>query len=343
MKNRSTKVAAAIIAIIVTGVAVYVIDQHIGSSTTPLTVYSADAYVMESSSLLSSYHNLSGVPVAPVKGAGSLTAARQIGQGAPSDVFISVSLESYGKSYLQSRYSGWAVAFASDQMVIAYSKATLSNSSASHIINQFSSASNTNSTADYNRAFTNLTSGSVKVGISNPNNDPAGFRGWLSLEIAGSTYHGNRSYYMDSLSKNGGNISASDASQLVAPLENGNIQFLFLYKSAAMVKGLDYISLPAEVNLGSVNYAGYYSKFSYNLSTGSVTGAPIYLYISALANSSNAASALGFAEYVLNNTASLKGYGLTPIAPEMLFSNSTTPPGITAMVNSGNITKEGSL
>lgn len=343
MNKGGKQITAIIMGIIIVGVAAYAIVQHNNSGVSPLTVYSADAYVQESSALLTAFHNQSGVSVAPVKGGGSLTDARQIGQGAPSDVFISVSLASYGKSFLQTRYSGWAVAFASDQMVLAYSSATKTNYWANRVISQFQNAYNTNSATDYNGAFMNLTSGNVKVGIANPNSDPAGFRGWLTLEIAGSTYHSNKSYYMNRISQNGGNVSASDASQLVSALESGNIQFLFIYKSAAIVKGLNYLSLAPEVNLGSVDYAKYYSKFSYNLTSGSVSGAPIYLYISALANSSNPSVALSFTEYVLNNSAELKSYGLTPLTPELLFENVQPPSGIASMVSSGKIHNAGSL
>ena len=320
MNKRSIQITAAVVAIIVIGVAGYAIEQHSTSSasSSPLIVYSADAYVQESSALLNAFHNQSGASIAPVKGGGALYMANQSGQGAPSDVFISVSLGSYGQSYLHSRYSGWAVAFASDQMVLAYSSATKSNASANQIISQFSSAATTNSTSAYNSAFMNLTSGNVKVGISNPNSDPAGFRGWLSLEIAGSVYHNNSSYYINRLSQNGGNISASNAAELVSPLESGNIQFLFIYKSAAIIKGLNYVSLPPTVNLGSVHYASFYTKFKYNLTSGSVSGAPIYLYVTALANATDQSTALSFAEYVLNHSSELSKYGLQPPSPEML-------------------------
>ncbi|AKA47868.1 hypothetical protein IX51_00840 [uncultured archaeon] len=334
------------VALIVVGVAAYAITEHnsTGKASSPLIVYSADAYVKESSTLLSQFHNKSGASVAPVKGGGSLTDARQIGQGSPSDVFISVSLSSYGKSYLHSRYSGWAVAFASDQMVLAYSSATKANSSAGSIISQFSNASRSNSTSGYNAAFTSLTSGNVKVGIANPNSDPAGFRGWLTLEIAGYVFHDNNtSYYTHRISANGGNISAGDASQLVSPLESGNIQFLFIYRSAAIVKGLNYIALPASVNLGSVNYAGFYSGFSYNLSSGSATGAPIYLYITALNGSSDMQTAMSFTEYVLNNTALLKAYGLTPITPALLYNSTAPPPGISEYLSSGKAAHAGGI
>lgn len=345
MNGRSYKLPALLISIIIIAVTAYAVDEHYaGSQPSPLIVYSADAYVQEANDFLGGFHNSTGIAVAPAKGGGSLTDAYQIGQGSPSDVFISVSLASYGKQYLQSRYSGWAVAFASDQMVLAYSNATTSNSYARSVIAEFQNASASNSTSGYNQAFTELTSGKVKIGIANPNSDPAGFRGWLTLEMAGSVFHDNNSsYFTNRISSNGGNVTESNAAQLVAPLEAGNIQFLFIYHSAALVKHLHYIDLPASVNLGSVSYASFYSKFSYSLTDGPVYGAPIYLYITALNGSQNSGNALKFTEYVLNNTELIASYGLTPLSPLQVFNSTVPPQQITSLITSGRAIQAGSI
>lgn len=340
MKWKAWQVAAVVTAAIVVTVSTYsMLDRN---SAPAIIVYSADSYVQESSFLLSSFHNASSIPIAPVKGGGSLTDARSLGQGSPGDVFISVSLESYGKPYLNNRYSGWAAAFAADQMVLAYSPASGQNSTASAIINLFQSAGSvSNATVAYDRAFTNLTSGSVKVGIANPNSDPAGYRGWIVLEIAGSVYHSNSSYYVKRMSKNGGNVTAGDASSLVSPLESGNIQFLFIYRSAAIVKHLNYIQLPGEINLGNVSFSSFYRSFTYSLTSGTIHATPIYLFISALNNSFP--SGLKFAEYVLNNSESLARFGLTPLRPELVYSSGPLPEGISALVSNGNLTLAGRL
>lgn len=345
MKKRVLQISTVLVAIILILIAVhFLVGQNDSGSKPALIVYSADAYWQETSVLLSDYHNVSGVNTAPVKSGGSLTDAQQIGQGAPSDVFVSVSLGSYGKSYLQSRYSGWAVAFASDQMVLAYSNATMQNSTSRSIIGQFGSALSNNSTSQYNSAFTSLTSGDVKVGIANPNSDPAGFRGWLVLEMAGYTFHNNdSSYFINRIGQNRGNVTQSDAAQLVSPLISGQIQFLFIYRSAAIIKGLHYIQLPPSVNLGSLNYQAYYSRFTYNLTSGHVTGAPIFLYVTALNGSSDMNAAVGFAEYIINSSGKLKAYGLTPIAPALLYGSSAAPASVRAMLSSGKLSSSGAI
>ena len=59
----------------------------------------------------------------------------------------------------------------------------------------------------------------------------------------------------------------------------GQIQFLFIYKSAAVSDGLNFIALDCHVNLGSPSLGSFYSQFSYTDSAGKTTGAPIILCI----------------------------------------------------------------
>jgi len=341
MKKSYALITAVLVAIVVISSVVVLDSGLLNSNSNELITYTADAYVQEANYLLDGYHNVSGISVEPAKGGGSYTDAREIAQNDPANVFISVALNSYERSYLGSRYSGWAIAFASDSLVIAYSGSSEHNSHAESIINQFSNAYKTNNTSLYREAFMNLTSGNVKVGISDPNSDPAGFRAWISMEIAGYEYdRGNTSYFVDRMSNNNGNVSATNAADLVSPLVEGQIQFLYIYRSAAIAKGLDYVSLPPCLDLGNESMASFYSQFNYTLDTGVVSGSPIYLYISALANNSNSTSADGFVSYVLNNNHNLTKFGLVPLNTSLLFTNVGVPSWISPMIQSGKL-KEG--
>ncbi|OWP55961.1 MAG: hypothetical protein B2I17_08235 [Thermoplasmatales archaeon B_DKE] len=343
--KRTSKIVISLLIVAAVVFSVVILDGGLyGNNSGELITYTADAYVQEANYLLDGYHNASGVSVAPAKGGGSYTDAREISQNAPANVFISVALNSYDKSYLGERSSGWAIAFASDSLVIAYSSATRNNSSSETILNQFSQASASNSSTLYNEAFENLTSGNVKVGISDPNSDPAGFRAWISLEIAGDLYHsGNRSHFVDMMTTNHGNVSASSAADLVSPLETGNIQFLYIYRSAAIAKGLSFIQLPPELNLGNESLADFYSGFNYTLTTGVVNGSPIFLYISALANNTNTESANGFVTYVVGNNSNLSRFGLVPLKTSLLFTNVPVPSWLEPLIISEKLIERGSL
>jgi molybdate/tungstate transport system substrate-binding protein len=338
-KMISLSAAIAVVAV----VAVYAVSG-ISNSNPALITYSADAYVQESNALLNAFHNSSGVHISPAVGGGSFAVARQIGHGAPSDIFISVSSGAYARSYLQSRYSGWAVAFAADQLVIAYSSATLQNSSARAVIADFRTAASTNSSSSYFNAFQNFTSGSTKIGIANPADDPAGLRGWFALEIAGYLYAGgNRSYFTGNVNQNNAYVPSTSAATLVAPLVAGDIQFLFIYKSAAISDGLHFLSLPPEINQGSSNLTSFYSGFTYALSTGNVSCSPIYLFITVLANNTNEKASMEFVQFVVSHTSLLGTFGMTPLSPAIVFSSVPLPSSVENLVKEGALSNEGAL
>lgn len=292
----------------------------------PLLSYSADAYATETTYLLTGFSQSTGVPVAPVISGGSTADASSIEAGAPDDVFLSSSLAATALSHLGNLSSNWAIGIATDQMVLAYSNATVSNSAAANIITLAQTAEGSNATSDWNNFFTALTSGTVKVGISSPAADPAGLRAWLVLEAAGYLYSsGNQQAYAAPLLKSGDNVTASSAADLVAPLQSGQIQFLFIYRSAAITDQIGYLALNAHVNLSSASLGSFYSRFSYTDSAGTTAGAPIVIVITVPLSSVNTAEALEFIQYVVKNAQSLSSFGLVVPAQLLLYSSVTAP------------------
>jgi molybdate/tungstate transport system substrate-binding protein len=329
-----------IIAVIVILVGSYLYIQKPSQS---LEVYAADAYVAETNHLISGFKNTTGLIMNDAKGGGSFTLASEIGQGDPANVFISVALNSYEKQYLGSRYSGWAVAFAADSLVIAYNNGTLTCASKS-VITEFKSAAKSNSTSGYAEAFANLASGSFKVGISDPNKDPAGLRAMISLEIAGYLYHnGNLLYYIQRMQAHGAIYSASNAAELVAPLEQGGISFLYIYKSSAISQGLGYIELPQDLNFGNYSLEPFYSKFSYETASGNQVGSPVFLYISALANDSLGSEAMKFVCYVINNSWQMAAFGMEIMKAGFIYSNVSIPVCLQSLVSDGKLSMAGTL
>lgn len=356
----SSVTVVAVVVVIAICVSAYVYQSSLGregkvtvtsvSTTTtsvamaPLISFSADAYTIETTALLNAFSQSTGVPVAPVKSGGSFADANQIAAGAPDDVFISVALSATAPQYLKNLSSNWAIGFASDQMVLAYSNATLSSPSASSIIGQGSSAAKSNATSDWNTFFTSLVSGNVKVGISDPVADPAGLRGWLVLEAAGFLYaNGNQNVYVSSMLQAKANVTGAHAAALVAPLQSGQIQFLFIYKSAAIADHLGYLTMDRHVNLGDPALGVFYSKFSYKDSAGVTAAAPIILCITIPLSSVNTSEALEFVQYVIKNAGTLSSYGLQPFSPARLYSNVTPPTPISQLVSQGLVVQVGSL
>jgi len=309
----------------------------------PLISYSADAYTAEVTSLLNGFATSTGAQVAPLKSGGSFADANQIAAGAPDDVFVSVSLSATSSQYLKNLTSNWAVGFASDQMVLAYSS-TAQVSATTNIINLANTAATSNATSDWNAFYAALTSGGVKLGISNPVSDPAGLRGWVVLEAAGYLYSGgNQQAYVAPLLQNNANVTGTNAAALVAPLQAGQIQFLFIYKSAAISDGLKFLTLDSHVNLGSPSLGAFYSQFSYTDSAGKSAGAPIILCVTVPLSAVNVAEALQFVQYVVQNAKSLSSSGLQPFSVAMLYNNVPPPAPIQALVSQGLVASAGAL
>jgi molybdate/tungstate transport system substrate-binding protein len=307
-----------------------------------LISFSADAYSSETQALLTGFSASTGIPVAPVKSGGSFADANQIAAGAPDDVFVSVALSATGPSYLKNFSSNWAIGFATDQMAVAYSNATQSNSKAAGVINSGEHAFASNATGDWNSFFRALTSGNSKVGISNPVTDPAGLRGWLVLEAAGYLYGGgDKQAYASVLMKSGSNVTGTNAAALVASLQSGQIQFLLIYRSAAVADHLGYLALDKHVNLSDPTLGSYYSRFSYTDSAGTTAASPIVLVITVPLVSQNQAEALQFVQYVVKNAPSLSSYGLVVLPKPNLYHNVTPPAAVQLMLAQGLIVDAG--
>jgi len=348
-------IAVVVILVIAAGVAAYAFYTPSGKTTTvtstvtsviltPLISYSADAYAIEATSLLNGFSQSTGVPVAPVKSGGSTADAAAIAAGAPDDVFISSSLSATSSRYLGNLTANWAIGFATDQMVLAYSNSTTQTSATNNIISLGKTATASNATSDWNNLYTTLVSGTVKIGISDPTQDPGGLRAWLVLEAAGYMYSGgDQQAYVSTLLKDQDNVTAASAADLVAPLQAGDIQFLFTYKSAATTDGLNYIALNSHVNLGNPSLSAFYSKFSYTDSAGVTDGAPIVICVTIPLSVVNTAEALQFVQYLVKNANSLSTFGLVPLSPRLLYENTPPPTAIQQLMTQNILASGGAL
>jgi len=318
----------------------------ISATTTlaPLITFNADAYTAEVQALLNGFSAATAVPVAPTHPAGSFALAKQIVSGSQVDVFIPVALSAAAPSNLGNLSSNWAIGFASDQMVIAYSNASISTPAAATVISGYQRAAKSNASSDWNAMFASLTSGGVKVGISDPNADPAGLRGWLVLEAAGALYGNSSQSYTAPLLQAQANVTGSAAANMVAPMQAGQMQFLFIYKSVAIAQHLGYFQLDHRVNLGDPKLAASYALLKYTLAEGPTTGAPIILCMTIPVNAPDATEAMQFVQYVVKDSAGvLTPYGLQAFNPPLLFDNTAPPAFVADMLSQGAIAQGGSL
>ncbi|SFZ98908.1 Tungstate ABC transporter, periplasmic substrate-binding protein WtpA [hydrothermal vent metagenome] len=159
----------------------------------------------------------------------------------------------------------------------------------------------------------------VKVGHSNPNSDPCGYRSVFVTKLAESYYKKDGFYnkllgYKDAY-KNGAEnkskvIVRPKETDLLALLEAHAIDYLYIYKSVAAQHGLKYVTLPKEVSLKDEEFNNLYKNVTFKISgkkpgeyIGKTAGAMVYgITIPENEKSpQNRAGAVAFVNFVLSS------------------------------------------
>ena len=195
--------------------------------------------------------------------AGSLETARKlIDLGKTPDVIALADYDIFPRLLMPSQTTWYAI-FARNRMVVAYS-AKLRGASGLTAANWWQA----------------LTQPGVEVGRSDPNLDPAGYRALLVFQLAEIEYkHPGLAAALERAA------SARDvrpkSADLVALVQAGELDYAFVYESTAQDAHLQYIALPARINLGEPADSAFYARASVRVvgatphDTIEVRGAPI--------------------------------------------------------------------
>jgi molybdate/tungstate transport system substrate-binding protein len=155
-----------------------------------------------------------------------------------------------------------------------------------------------------------------KFGRTDPELDPKGYYGIIAAELANS-------YYNDSSIKN--RVFGEDRCRtrrspedtLKTVLEAGTLDAVIAYKHEAISRGLPYITLPKEINLGDPMYSDLYKRANYTLQSGQKTiyGEPVEFAVTIPNTVKNIEGATSFVNFLIsmNGSQLLKGQGLNPI------------------------------
>jgi molybdate/tungstate transport system substrate-binding protein len=202
-------------------------------------------------------------------------------------------------------YAEWNIRFASNEMVVAFRE-------------------------DSRRArqiakdnwYDILMENNVTFGRSDPNTDPCGYRAILVTKLAEKFYN-EPGISRKMLTKDRRHIRPKEV-DLLALLEAGEIDYIFIYRSVVEQHKLRYVVLPDEINLKKADLAYYYKSASVDL-TGkkpgtSVTkvGGPIVYGVTIPKNAPNRGLALVFLRFLLDANkggAILEKNGQTPMVP----------------------------
>lgn len=223
-----------------------------------------------------------------LEGYGSRTAARQVSDlkrrvdilgSADSDVI---------KKLLYTEYADFCIDFVSNEMVFAFTEKS-----------KYQEEINSENWYEIQQR------NGVETGHSDPDSDPCGYRSVFTMELAEKFYKkkGLLKKLREKIGKK--NIRPKET-DLLALLEAGELDYIYIYKSVAVQHGLKYIELPDEINLGVSELKDLYGTVSISL-TGKrpgefieKKGAPMIYGITITKLSENRYYAEKFIEYILS-------------------------------------------
>ncbi len=269
---------------------------------------------------------------------GSLAGARQIAlvRGTYS-LFLSVD-PAVIQAVLYPDLADWYIALARDHMVVGYS----TYSSSASLLANWSASMSADLAAGNQAGALNVTrelldhvfSSGGKIGVSDPNTDPEGYRVLMELQLAGLLFYGDAGHYtalLRAAQQAGRVVTVGAGSQLFSYIQSGSIDYdLALYLSAAEGASIPYVRLASQVDLGDVNESAFYARASVNVtSSGGTTtlhGAPIVLAATIPADAPDPADAARVILYLLSpqGRAVMEGMSLAFLAPAQFSGNATS-------------------
>ena len=175
-----------------------------------------------------------------LEASGSRTAARKVSDlHKPADIVASAD---YSVIYnlLMPEYADFCINFASNEMSLVYTSKS-----------KYYKEINSNNWPEI------LLKKGVNYGHSDPNKDPCGYRSQLVWQLAEKFYQ-KKNLYQD-LKKNcpAKNVRPKEV-DLLALLETGYLDYIFLYRSVAIQHNLPYVSLPDKINLSQYKFDDFY-------------------------------------------------------------------------------------
>lgn len=276
---------------------------HAGSLSKPLKAI-ADSFMFENP----------GTKVL-LEAAGSVECARKITElGRDCDLMFSADYKVIDKLLIP-KYADWNILFAGNEMTLVYTPK-------SRFANEINSM-------NWHEI---LLKPEVFFGRSDPDSDPCGYRTVLSLQLA-EKFYSIPNLTKSFMGKDRRFIRPKEV-DLLALLETGAIDYIFLYRSVAIQHGLNYLRLPNEVNLGVAHLEEEYSKVSLKIRGSSpgdtiiITGEPMVYGFTIPRSAPNMKMAERFATFFLSKEKGLKLVDQSgmPVLTPVIIKNSEAIP-----------------
>ena len=304
--TKGLMLALAVASVAVASVLAY---RYLGPQEKPvLTVFHAGSLTVPMEEIADAFEELYGVEV-HLEAYGSVAAVRQVTDlGRKCDV---LALADY-KPILELMWpdlADWCILFATNEMVLAY---TEQSACADQI--------------GPGNWYDILCREGVSFGRADPVQDPCGYRTLLVWRLAEAFY--NQAGLYDRLLARSPEPTRPKSHDLVVLLENGQLDYAFMYKSVAVQYGLKYVDLPPQIDLGHEEYADFYSTASVWVEgLGEVRGEPIRYAITIPKVAEEFELALKFVKLVLGEEGMgiIEDCGQNPIRPCLAIGYENVP------------------
>ncbi len=217
------------------------------SGGTVLTIYHAGSLTIPFDEVTKEFNKLYPDIKVETEAAGSATAIRKVTELGKKAGIIASADYTLIPEMMFPEYAEWYIIFATNQMVIAYTdKSRFGNE-----INK-------------DNWYEILQRDGVKYGRSNPDRDPCGYRTLMVWQLAEDYYNAPGLY--DKLYGAAGELIRPKEVDLIALLESGDLDYAFEYLSVARQHNLNYVVLPAEINLSSEEFNDFYATAQVEIS-----------------------------------------------------------------------------
>jgi molybdate/tungstate transport system substrate-binding protein len=205
-----------------------------------LTIFHAGSLTIPFEELSDEFEDLNPGIKVERESSGSLTAIRKVTElGRECDIAASADYKAI-EELMFPDFAEFYICFAGNQMVIAYT-----------------SESNFASEIDEDNWYEILPQEGVRYGHSNPDTDPCGYRTLMVWQLAEEYYEEPGLY--ERLEENCDIIRPVSVG-LIALLEAGELDYAFEYRSVARQHDLEFLELPPEIDLSSLEFEDFYSK-----------------------------------------------------------------------------------
>ena len=287
--------------------------QHV-SADGPLVVFAAGSLARPLRAALDTFAAREGMK-ADLESAGSLETVRKITdlQRVP-DVVALADRELFPR-LLMPAHATWYVSFARSTMVLA-----------------FTDRSRGAADMHDDRWTEVLQRPGVEVGRSDPDRDPGGYRALIAMRLA-ERHYARRGLADRLLAAAPARNVRPKSSDLVALLQAGELDYIWVYESVARAAGLRHLALPGRVNLGEPADSAFYALTSVRVQGASardtieLRGEPIVFALGIPARAPHPAAAERFVAWLLSEAGgqTLRPFHLDLLDPPALVGTRAPP------------------